>query len=73
MSESYSAFSLMRLSPTNQTMATPATHQVEYAGVRWVGEMRPKGRGTAPRLAIDSAVRDAGNSESRCRPGRMGG
>src|ERR671921_355548 len=45
--ESNSAFSDSALTPRYQTIAMPATHQVETSGVRWRGE-------------IDSPVRDAG-------------
>ena len=60
VSESKSAFSLMKLTTTYQTMAMIATHQVETAGVRCFAEMRPKYAGIAARRAIDNAVRDAG-------------
>src|SRR3712207_1632374 len=58
--ESNSAFSLSRLTPTNQTLAMPPTHQVDTSGVRWRGEMWPRRRGNACRRAMDSPVRDAG-------------
>ncbi len=58
--ESNSAFSLSRLTTTNQTLAMLATHQVETSGVRYRGAMCANRRGSACRRAIDRPVRDAG-------------
>src|SRR3954449_9070834 len=58
--ESYSAFSLSSPTTTYQVMPTAATHQVETSGVRYVAEIEANRRGSAPRRAMDSPVREAG-------------
>lgn len=60
VSESNRAFSLIRLTTTYQTLATPATHHVDTSGVRNRGLILANVRGTANRRAIEKAVREAG-------------
>ena len=60
MSESKSAFVVIWLTTTYQTMAIAATHQVLTSGVRNRGLMCAKCGGSACRRAMESAVRDAG-------------